>query len=154
MLNMSSTDVFLEISRNYWEKLVLKKPPSNRFPYLIKEHAWMSAFAESTLKFFCTVKPSPKLSWKRKWYVVAAVMILETVNNWRSVNKYLIRLCTLITFCYRKCMLLLYTALWLLLWMSTATTTRLEELAGCFRHRLSPVPKTGHLHKTKVASKS
>ena len=51
-------------------------------------------------------------------------------------------------------MLLLYTALWLLLWMSAAKTTRLEELAGCFRQRLSPVPKTGHLQKTKVAFKS
>ena len=77
-------------------------------PYFVKEYPWMSAFAEATLKnVLVEVNPPQSCPWKQNGtIVVAAVMILEIVNNWRSVLQ-ITRLWTLITFCYRKCMLLL-----------------------------------------------
>ena len=85
-------------------------------PYFVKEHPWMSAFAEATL--FGRSKPSPKLSLKTKWYHSCGCCddsrSCEQLKK-RVTDKYLIRLWTLITFCYRKCMLLLqYLSDWCL----------------------------------------
>ena len=56
-------------------------------PYFVKEYPWMSAFAEATLKnVLVEVNPPQSCPWKQNGtIVVAAVMILEIVNNWRSV---------------------------------------------------------------------
>ena len=58
-------------------------------PYFIKEHLWMSASDEATLqKYLVEVNPPQSWSWKQNGIVVvAAVMILEVVSNWRSVLK-------------------------------------------------------------------
>ena len=53
-------------------------------PYFIKEHLWMSAFDETTL--LVEINPPQSCPWKQiGTKVVAAVMILEVVNNWRSM---------------------------------------------------------------------
>ena len=55
-------------------------------PYFIKKHPWMSAFAEATLIFLVEVNLPQGCPWKQNGTTVtAAVMILEVVNNWRSV---------------------------------------------------------------------
>ena len=56
---------FQEFPENI-EKTYLKENPLMDVPYFVKEHPWMSAFAEATL--FGRSKPSPKLSLKTKWY--------------------------------------------------------------------------------------
>ena len=80
--------------------------------FSIKEYLWMSASDKETLKKIL-VEANPLQSWPWKQNgttVVAAVMILEVVNNWKSVLqisilKKKLRVWTLITFPYRKCML-------------------------------------------------
>ena len=54
--------------------------------YFIKKHLWISASDEATLKKKNLVEVNPPQSWSWKQNgttVVAAVMILEVVNNWR-----------------------------------------------------------------------
>ena len=85
-LNMNSvTGVFLGISRTI-QNIYFKRKPLD-IPYFIKEHLWMSAFDEATLKKKL-VEVNPPQSWASEQNgitVVAAVMILEIVNDWRSV---------------------------------------------------------------------
>ena len=56
-------------------------------PYFIKEKLWMSASDETTFKKnFVEVNPPQSWPWKQNGNtVVAAVMILKVVNNWRSM---------------------------------------------------------------------
>ena len=57
-------------------------------PYFIKEHLWMSAFDKETLKILVEVNPPQSWPWKQNsTAVVAAVMILELLNNWRRVSQ-------------------------------------------------------------------
>ena len=52
-------------------------------PYFIKEHPWISAFNE---KIVVEVNHPQRWPWKEHaTTVVAAVIILEVANNWRSV---------------------------------------------------------------------
>ena len=56
-------------------------------PYFITEHFWMSASYEAALKFFL-MELNPPQRWLQKQNgitVVAAVMIFEVVNYWRSI---------------------------------------------------------------------
>ena len=55
-------------------------------PCSIKEDLWISALDEATFKKNLDVNPPQRWSWKQNdATVVAAVMILEVVNNWISV---------------------------------------------------------------------
>ena len=58
-------------------------------PYFIKKTLQMSVSDEATLKkIFGKVNPLQNWPWKQYGTtVVATVMILEVVNNWRSVLK-------------------------------------------------------------------
>ena len=48
---------------------ILKENLTMDVPYLIKEHLWMSAFEEATLKkIWGGSKPSSRLTLKTKWY--------------------------------------------------------------------------------------
>ena len=48
---------------------ILKENFTGNVPYFIKEHLWVSAFDETTLKnIFGGSKPSSKLTLKTKWY--------------------------------------------------------------------------------------
>ena len=65
-------------------------------PYFIKEHLWMSASDEAILKKkIGRSKPSSKLKVDLKNkilpQVVAAVMILEVVNKWRTALQIIIK---------------------------------------------------------------
>ena len=55
--------------------------------FSIKEYLWMSASDKETLKkILVEVNPLQSWPWKQNGTtVVAAVMILEVVNNWKSV---------------------------------------------------------------------
>ena len=56
-------------------------------PYFTKEHLWLSASDEAALKKVL-VKVNPPQYWPRKQNgttVVAAVMVFEVANNWRSM---------------------------------------------------------------------
>ena len=103
MLNISLVaDVFLGISRNIQNSCFKRKPDD--VTYFIKEHPWISAFNEATSKkIVVEVNPPQRWPWKEHaTTVVAAVIILEVANNWRSVLQINIlkkkRLWTLITF--------------------------------------------------------
>ena len=69
------------------------------FPYFIKEHLWMECFwwcnNKKKKKKIGGSKPSSKLKVDLKNkilpQVVAAVMILELVNNWRSALQIIIK---------------------------------------------------------------
>ena len=55
-------------------------------PYFIKEHLWMSVSDEATQKYLVEVNPPRSWPWKQNGTsVVASKMILEVVNNWRSM---------------------------------------------------------------------
>ena len=75
MLNMSSVaHVFLRSSRKFQNIC------------FIKQHLWLCAFDKATLKKnLVEVNHPQKWPGKQNGTTVAAVMILEVVNNWRSV---------------------------------------------------------------------
>ena len=52
---------------------ILKENLAVDIPYLFKEHLWMSAFDEATLKKnFGGSKPSSKLTLETKWYHICS----------------------------------------------------------------------------------
>ena len=52
MVNMSSATNVPRNSPKLLRKPILKENLLMDVPYFIKEHSWMSTFAEATLKFF------------------------------------------------------------------------------------------------------
>ena len=89
---------------------ILKENLAVDIPYLFKEHLWMSAFDEATLKKnFGGSKPSSKLTLETKWYHICSCCddsCREQLKKYVT-DKYFEkgRFWTLITFHYRKCML-------------------------------------------------
>ena len=77
---------FLENFLKIFTTPILKETVPRYVPYFIKEHLWMSAFDKETLKILVEVNPPQSWPWKQNSAaVVAAVMILELLNNWRRV---------------------------------------------------------------------
>ena len=77
---------FLENFLKIFTTPILKETVPLYVPYFIKEHLWMSAFDKETLKILVEVNPPQSWPWKQNSAaVVAAVMILELLNNWRRV---------------------------------------------------------------------
>ena len=77
-------------SRNFpkiFGTAILKENLLKNVPFFIEEHLWMSVFNEATFKKKL-LDVNPPQSWSGKendTTVVTAVMILEVVNNWKSV---------------------------------------------------------------------
>ena len=77
-------------SRNFpkiFGTAILKENLLMNVPFFIEEHLWMSVFNEATFKKKL-LDVNPPQSWSGKendTTVVTAVMILEVVNNWKSV---------------------------------------------------------------------
>ena len=77
-------------SRNFpkiFGTAILKENLLMNVPCFIEEHLWMSVFNEATFKKNL-LDVNPPQSWSGKQNdttVVIAVMILEVVNNWKSV---------------------------------------------------------------------
>ena len=76
-----------------------------------KTYGWVLLIRQHSKTILVELNPPQSWLWKQKVNtVMAAVMILKVMNNWRSmlqinILKKKVRLWTLITFCYRKCML-------------------------------------------------
>ena len=101
-------------SRNFpklFRTAILKENLPINVSYFIKEQPWMSASDEVTLrKYFGGSKPSSKLTLKTKWYHSCGCSDdSQSCEKLKMCYRYVfwkkVRLWTLITFCYRKCML-------------------------------------------------
>ena len=102
------------IQNSYFKSKASAKPLFTNLPYFIKEHLWMSASNQATVKkHFWWSKPSSKLTLKTKCYHSCGCC--DDCQSCEKLKKHVldeyfeknVRLWTLITFHYRKCVLLL-----------------------------------------------